>query len=132
MNIIKWFKTVNRIIQDRVADQERFRREIARLEEESKRRDSGLGFDIKNLEGLIKDRTDMAVDVAPYGKESCVILVGRFKGSDYVQVIPMPESDFIYVVEHLRALSKHANLRRVDGPPALKYVVRNDMGMENL
>ena len=126
MNLWTWISTLFRMVATKKADDAFMKAEIKRLEEEIKRNTSSLGYDLKQLEQIIKDRTDLAVDVSPYGHDSCVILVGRYRNRDYVEIQRLDDQEFHFLIEQLRAQARYGRVRRVDGPPVLRQVLERE------
>lgn len=79
---------------------------------------------LRSLETVIKERTDIAVEVGYYG-DNYVIVVGRFKGRDYIQTHRVQSTDLANLIEQLRAMEKFGTVRRVDAPPIIRGVFRD-------
>lgn len=76
---------------------------------------------------LVHDRTTVHMDLSPGGHDpNVVILVGRYRGHDFVQVYSFHARDFEAMVEQMRAGARQGHIGRVDAPPALKAVIDRD------
>jgi hypothetical protein len=67
----------------------------------------------RELDHLVRERTDVHVDVDVRGR-SQVVLIGRYRGADYVEVRPVSHEDLARLVDYLNAHTTHARLGRVD------------------
>lgn len=112
--MIKWFKELFRVVrefkdlQDKVDElQIRLKNQRTLLNE---------AYD------MIKDRTEVSVDVGVKGP-SRIILSGRYKNNDFVEVFDIPDKDFIYVVDMLKDMRKSHVVRVIDGPFECKDAV---------
>lgn len=78
---------------------------------------------------LIYDRTTVHADISPGGRDpNVVILVGSYRGRDYVQCYSMDGRDFTGILEHLREASRHTGrIGRIDAPPAFRAVIDRDL-----
>lgn len=80
---------------------------------------------ISELETLVRDRTNIAVDVG-FKTASHVIIVGRYKDADYVQTYGLDTPDLAVLIDQLRQMERHGAVRRVDAPPQFRAVFRRD------
>lgn len=73
----------------------------------------------------VKQLTTIGVDIGfhPGGDNNWAIMVGKYKGRDYVQTFTMNGEDFRNILDHLKALSAHGVVRMVDAPPGVKAVI---------
>lgn len=97
-----------------------------RLETHRMRLDA-LRDDMKTLERLVRERTDIAVDVGVDGMNT-VIVVGRYKGADYVQTYRLRADDLDFLIGKLREMERHGALRRLDCPPQYRAVFEHELG----
>ncbi len=74
---------------------------------------------IAALENLVKDHTNIAIDVGFSGANH-VIVVGRYKNADYVQTYNIHTDDFSAFVDQLRNMERYGKVRRVDAPPTFR------------
>lgn len=79
---------------------------------------------MEQLEKLVRDRTDIAVDVNAAGG-SYAIVVGRYRGADYVQTFHFHDRDLGELIAQMRNMERFANVGRVDAPPGIRAVVKH-------
>jgi hypothetical protein len=79
-----------------------------------------------DLDHLVRERIDIAVDVGGPREMSSVIVVGRYRGVDYVQSFHMPERELGHLVDRLRDMERHGVTRRMDSPPQFRAVVKRE------
>jgi hypothetical protein len=76
----------------------------------------------RELDHLVRERTDVHADVDVRGR-SQVVLIGRYRGADYVEVRPVAHEDLARLVDYLNTLTPHARMGRVDVAPQFRAVV---------
>jgi hypothetical protein len=76
---------------------------------------------IAELEKLVRDRTNIAVDVG-FKTASHVIVVGRYRNADYVQTYALNMPDMGPLIAQLRQMERYGEVRRIDAPPVFKAV----------
>jgi len=80
---------------------------------------------VEQLEKVIADRTNIGVDVG-FRDAHHVIVVGKYKGKDYIQTFDLREPELNMLVDKLRDMSKYGNVKRVDAPPIFKAVFERE------
>jgi len=105
--MITWFKKLNRIVKGYNSDLANAHARIA------------------NLEKLLKDSTDIAVDVGLKGPCQ-VIAIGRYRNADYVQAFSMNVESFEHLIGRLREIERYGTVSRIDAP----YSIRNTIVQE--
>jgi phosphoribosylanthranilate isomerase len=85
-----------------------------------------LNARIDQLDKLVKDRTDIAVDFG-YKDSSHVIVIGRYRNLDYVQTYRLDDQEFVQLIDRLRAMERHGIVRRLDAPPVVRAVFERDV-----
>lgn len=76
---------------------------------------------------LIRDRTTAHMDLSPGGRDpNTVILVGRYRSQDFVQVYSFEAKDFEALVAQMRDASRQGVVGRVDALPAFRAVIDRD------
>lgn len=112
--MINWIKKLFRIVRDfdsRLANSER--QLLARIRE---------------AEAFIRERTDVSVDCSFSARDvNSIIVLGRYRGVDYVQTFQVPGGDFEHVVQMLRDMSRYHNVRYVDAPQPMSAVIKRDL-----
>lgn len=93
---------------------------------------AGYDADIRNahariadLERLVRDRTNIAVDVG-FKSASHVIVVGRYKNADYVQTYTLDTPDLASLIGQLKQMERCGVVRRLDGPPMVRAVFERE------
>jgi hypothetical protein len=86
-----------------------------------------LNARIDQLDKLVKDRTDIAVDVGRMGRKNHVIVIGRYKNVDYVQTYELGDMEFLGLIDSLRYIERHGVVRRLDAPPVVRAVFERDV-----
>ena len=81
------------------------------------------------LEAIVRDRTNIAVDVG-FRDANHVIVIGRYKNSDYVQTFHLPERELGPLIDRLREMSRYGRITRVDAPPVFRAAFERDGGYE--
>jgi len=76
---------------------------------------------IAELEKLVKDRTNIAVDVG-FRSASHVIVIGRYRNADYIQTFEMDTPSLDGLIEQLRERERYGSVKRVDAPPLFRAV----------
>ena len=108
--MIKWLKKLISIVSTYDSDQQVL-----------SKRSSEIAQRQNELDRLIKDRTDIAVDVGVRG-DCQVFLIGRYRNNDFIQTYSINLPDFESLVEYIKALEKHGILRRLDAPAYTRAV----------
>jgi len=81
---------------------------------------------LTHLENIIKDRTDVHMDIH---KNSCnIIVIGKYRDRDYVNSYSLSYRDFKSVVDHLIEISRYTNVGKIDSAwPDMKYVIDDEI-----
>lgn len=112
--MIDWIKKLLRIVREfdsRLANSER--QLLARIRE---------------AEAFIRERTDVSVDAAFSSRDvNSVIVLGRYRGVDYVQTFQLPGGDFDHVVQMLKEMSRYHKVRYIDAPQPMSAVIKRDL-----
>lgn len=104
--MFKWFNKLRQIVRGYDADRLRMVRAM------------------EQLEAIVRERTDIAVDVDYRGMAS-IILVGRYRNADFVQTYTLSERDLPGLIDRLRDMERYGQVRRADGPPEFSAVVKH-------
>jgi len=121
MRPIKWIKTLARIVA--TYDKNRI---DSRLREDSDK--EYLASRIRECEQIIRDRTDIHVDLSVAGRNANqIVVIGHYRGCDYVQTYSMYNKDFTYVVEQLKEMSRYATVKRVDAVHGMEAVIAHEL-----
>ena len=76
---------------------------------------------ISELEKIIKERTDVAVDVN-YSGHNHIIVIGRYKNAGYVQTFTVGTKDLGNLIERLKDMEKFGIVRTIDAPPSFRGI----------
>lgn len=113
MNILKYFKTLHSLIKSHEDSQA----EIASLKRRLEYQSEKMVF----LDKLIKDRTDIAVDVHRRDMNT-VIVVGRYKNADYINCFKLAAEEFPHLIERLKDMEQYGTVRRMDSFPEFRAI----------
>lgn len=121
--LIEWFQELKYIVRNYASDIAKKDQQILDLRKQL----AAASQKADRTNQLLRDRTDMGVDISYSRKEdSWVILVGRFKGQDYVQTFSMNSENFDGMIQICREMQKTAVLRRCDAPPIFRSVLERE------
>lgn len=101
----------------------KMQQDMARMDNRMK----DLQRNLDSVEMLIRDRTDVSVDVGVRGPNT-VIVTGKYKGVDYVEVFDVPGDHFGYIVDTLKDMKKHHQIRAIDSPMSMKFIINQELG----
>lgn len=116
--MFEFFKKLKRIVKDYDADQKSATARVDTLARAHGR--------IVELEALIRDRTDIAVDVR-FREASHIIVVGRYKNADYVQSFTMRDTELEGLIRQLRDMERGGYVRRIDAVPEIRAVIKREI-----
>lgn len=74
---------------------------------------------ISQLEKVLRERTNIAVDVG-FRDGNHIIVTGRYKDADYVQIHSLRDNDVGAIIEQLRMMERYGAVTRVDAPPNIR------------
>lgn len=81
--------------------------------------------EIEELGNVLRERTDASFDVG-FNKTCRIVLTGRYRNNDYVEVVDVDASDFSELVGIVRRMNKYSKVRFIDAPINLRRVnIRN-------
>ena len=70
----------------------------------------------------LRRHVSVSTDIDAHGNSFCLV-VGQYKGRDYVRVFPMPQRDLESLIPMLRSAEKHAHRGRIDVPRGMEVFV---------
>jgi len=125
VKIIKWFKTLARIVRDYDNTCEGLEAGLIQAEAAAQQAINRANA----AERVIRDRTDLSVDVSAHkNSPSTVIVTGRYKGMDYVQVFNVSHDSFGELVDQLREQNRFATTRYIDTvSPVVREVIDREV-----
>lgn len=119
MGLIAWVKKLLTVVREHEAD-------VETLTELINARANDLYRRVEQAEKLIRDRTTVDVDVG-FSGGCTVIVTGRYRDADYVNVHTIRPEDFRALVELLREMERFANLRHIDAAPEFRATLRRGL-----
>lgn len=123
MKIIKWFKTLFRIVRSHDDELSAFTSKVEAINYSL----NAVWKRVGELDRKIDQHTVTGVDVGFGPKDrSWVVVVGRFKGSDYVQTYDLGHADFEHLVRQIQAMRKSGAATYVDSPPQMRAVFERE------
>ena len=131
--MITWFKKLLQIVREYDEDKHNVEDKIISCNNQIYQHECVLGEHrrtINEAQQLIKDRTEVHADIHHYRpNDSKIIVIGQYKGQDYIQIFPVGGDCFGSVVDRLRHESKYAKLGRFDGGmPNMKASIIHEIG----
>lgn len=75
-----------------------------------------LRADVQALAKNLNERTTVHADVHPLGGDNLVVVIGRYRGSDYVRAFSVQERALPELIEMLREMEPNARVGRFDLP----------------
>lgn len=82
---------------------------------------------ITQLETMLRDRTDISMDISCRKDPNYVIMVGRYKNVDYVQTYSFAACDFEALIKYCNSIKKQGVIKVVDAPPIFRAVVSREL-----
>ncbi len=81
---------------------------------------------IDALESIIKERTTVSADVH-YDGRNHIIVVGKYKGVDYIQCYSVPSEYFEHIILQIKNETRYANVQEIDAIPGFKAAVWREL-----
>lgn len=78
---------------------------------------------IRELEEALRANTTVDMDVN-YDGHNTVVVIGKFKNNNYINMYAVYDEDFSSVVNRLNELRNRGNVRVIDCPPSVRHVFR--------
>jgi len=87
-----------------------------------------LNRKINAAEQIIKDRTDISADVHFHGhNRNQIIVTGRYRKMDYVQVFTLADNELASLINQLRDMERFGVVDKVDAIRDMKYVIEREL-----
>ena len=119
MRPLRWLKTLFAIVRHYEAEQKDRFALGSKVDEHD--------LKLKELVQLIRSRTEIHADLSPTRHDpNTVIVIGRYRGGDFIQTYQLHSGDLVTMVDQLREMERYGHLGRVDAPPVLKAFVGRD------
>lgn len=88
----------------------------------------GVHDRIASAERFIRERTEVNVDLSVNPKDAnTVVVIGRYKTRDYVEIFSMHGDNFAKLVGTLKEMSRYYEVNRVDCPHHMRYFVDDQL-----
>ena len=79
-------------------------------------------------ENTIKDRTDISADVHFHGpNRNQIIVTGRYRSRDYIQVFTLADNELRTVIDQLREMERYGVVDKVDAICDMKAVIEREL-----
>ncbi len=83
---------------------------------------------IANAERMIKHRTEISADVhARINHLNHIVLVGRYRNNDYVEIFSIRNDSMDSLVQQLAHMQKYAQVHRIDAPCNYSQVIKREL-----
>lgn len=99
--MFSWFKKLFRIVANYDSDAARIHNALSTHQ-----------YQLRHATDLIKAHTNIAVDVGFHDAHH-VIVVGRYRGQDYVNSFSIKESNFGHLIQQLKEMERYGTVRRM-------------------
>lgn len=76
---------------------------------------------------LIRERTRIHADVHLRGDPNNIIIVGQYRGQDYVEIFSIQHDHLSHLISDLRRMEKYGKVSRVDAPAEVSAVVKSKL-----
>lgn len=136
--MFKWFATLMDIIENydslraEVYSNQKccnwLNEKINESEKTVDRQIDSIQYQVTQAVQTIKDRTELHVDVNPTtrGDPHQIILIGNYRGRDYIQTFSVAPEDFRGLVERCIEMQRYARRSRIDATPEMKAIINEE------
>lgn len=77
---------------------------------------------------FIKRNTQLHADISPYRRDgNFIILIGRYKNNDYVEIIPLKSDAFKELVKECRYYAELSRSGHIDSPQPMREAIKRDL-----
>lgn len=90
------------------------------IAEEYEKTENAIANAIERLRKKINERTTVHADIH-MKSPSLVIVVGEYKGCDYVRAFEVPHDSLYGLIDHLKRIEPHARVGRMDMLPHFRF-----------
>jgi len=123
MKIINWFKNLFYVVKDYHIHKLVFNTNIDDLN----KRMAWLETQTSHAVNIIKERTEISADIRLRGpNRNQIIIIGRYKKRDYVEVFTTTDKQLDQLIPHLKHLEKFGVIEKVDAPTGFKAIFKRD------
>jgi pentose-5-phosphate-3-epimerase len=83
---------------------------------------------ISNAENFIRERTDVSADVHLTNcNPNQIIVVGRYRNADYVQVFTLADNELKNLIEQLKEMQRYGVVSKIDAPYGMRAVIDKEL-----
>lgn len=124
MGIITWFKKLFYIIKYYDIEHETIKNRLYELYIETQRATKKSQEAVR----IIRERTEVSADLHLTGSDrNQVIVVGRYRNRDFVQVYTLTNNDCENIINILRDMQKYGIVEKIDAPYGFKQILERDL-----
>ena len=105
-----------------------FDKTIATLQSNMLERETRLRREIETVKHVLQERTEVNLDHC-IKERSHVVVIGRYKHNDFVQIFDVRDSTINSVVEMLKAQENFAHVNRVDSAPLYSRIIKKELDL---
>ena len=81
-------------------------------------------------ENIIKDRTDIHVDINTHSPTpNTIIVIGKYKSGDYIQTYNVRNDDMTHLITILKDMERYGTVRTVDAIPSIRGFFSGEFGL---
>lgn len=92
--------------------------------ESIQKRYNSLNIKVNEAIKVIKYRTEINADIRLHGpNRNQIIVVGRYRNKDYIEVYTITDKDVNYIVDQLKEMQKYGVVNKIDSVPMLKKAI---------
>lgn len=107
--------------------------EISERERTAINREHDISQQIEAMRKFLQLTTDCHVDVAVHRDvPHTVILIGSYNGQDYVRVAAINTEGFHEMVRMLKGMERYCEVRTIDAPKDMRFMIREEMNRDTL
>lgn len=122
--IIEWFKNLFYVVKNYKDDYSTMINDFNYVHEQM----SWHHKEIKDATNLIKERTEISTDIHLRGHDrNQIIVVGRYRKQDYVQVFTTNDNDMNNLINQLRDMQQYGVVEKIDAAPSVKFIINREL-----
>jgi hypothetical protein len=127
-SIRNFIKTLCRMVKSYESDKARMEKAIADYHD-AKVALSAIKAEYERVHAVLFDGTTIHADVhcKSDGDRNQVIVIGRYRNADYINVFDLPDNDMRHLIDTLREQSRDGRIGRIDAMPGMKQMIIHDM-----
>ncbi len=115
--MINWIKKLLRIVRD-------YDSNLSAIKDRQETENNTMRRVLVEGIRLIKERTDISANVNLGNRSpNQVIVIGRYKNADYVQVYTLETNDLAHLIGQLREMQKHGVVSKIDAASSVRAII---------